>query len=166
MRDRRERTAPPACATAHRARNAFRLPCCAFRAPKPPAHAASVPPPPPKPPPFAAEATAVPAAASATSECWWRKCKRRTERTGDETTKELVGHANSSCRIASMNTTATDAVAREDDQQTQTDQRFQMTNVTVSDTEVSLMASRAKSPRRRPRSWIGPVGNREPGRNA
>jgi hypothetical protein len=64
--------------------------------------------------PAASHPTAVPAAATATatSECWWRKCKRRTERTGDETTKELVGHANSSCRIASMNTTATDAVAR------------------------------------------------------
>ena len=95
-----KRGAAEARTTAPTRRHAFRLPCRAFRLPQPRRAM-----PPPTPPPCmplttesrrraAAEPTAVPTAAAATatatSECWWRKCKRRTERTGDETTKELV----------------------------------------------------------------------------
>jgi hypothetical protein len=79
-------------------------------------------------------AAAAMAAAAAPRERGWRHGKRRDKRTRDEAIKELVVHPNSSVvellrRIASL---------EEDSQQIQMIQRFQMTNATVSDREVSF----------------------------
>src|SRR6266702_2308158 len=73
----------------------------------------------------AAHPTAVPAATpkTAASEHRWRKRQRRSERTGDEATKELLVHPDSSwssCIDGYHRRKATGAVGKGNDQQTET----------------------------------------------
>jgi hypothetical protein len=80
---------------------------------------------------------------AATRECRWRQGKRHTKCTRDQATKNPVVHRDSSLvelqRLISPQ--------EDDDQETQTIQEFQLTNATVSDTQVSFHR-RAQAPRR------------------
>jgi hypothetical protein len=80
-------------------------------------------------------------AAAAASERGWRKRKRRSHRTRGEAIKELVFHPNPSV----FNCSDRYRRKKEDNQQAQMIQWFQMNNATVSDTEVSFAASLRKA---------------------
>jgi hypothetical protein len=93
------------------------------------------------PPMHAATTMAAPMTAPDASQRGWRKSKRCSHRTRGEAIKELVFHPNSSV----LNCSDRYRRKKEDNQQAQMIQRFQMNNATVSDTEVSFAAFSVRS---------------------
>jgi hypothetical protein len=91
----------------------------------------------------AAAMTASATTTAATRERRWRQGKRDTKCTCDEATKDLVVHRDSSLVELQRQISPQE----DDDQETRTIQEFQMTNATVSDTQVSFHR-RAQAPRR------------------
>jgi hypothetical protein len=101
-------------------------------------------------------------AAAAASERGWRKSKRRSHHARSEPIKELVFHPNSSV----LNCSDRYRRKKEDNQQTEMIQWFQMNNASVSDTEVSFAASLRKASPFQVALWqlcdgrvIGPEGS-------
>jgi TolA-binding protein len=90
----------------------------------------------------AAAMTASATTTAATRERRRRHGKRETKCTCDEATKDLVHRDSSLIELQRQISPQED-----DDQETQTIQEFQMTNATVSDTQVSFHR-RAQAPRR------------------
>jgi hypothetical protein len=93
------------------------------------------------PPMHAATTMAAPMTAPDASQRGWCKSKRCSHRTRGEAIKELVFHPNSSV----LNCSDRYRRKKEDNQQAQMIQRFQMNNATVSDTEVSFAAFSVRS---------------------